>query len=663
MDGPHAPDVTPYDALLLVSFGGPEGPDDVLPFLRRVTAGRDVPDERLAEVAGHYHAFGGRSPLNDQCRALLAAVRDDLSANGIDLPVYWGNRNWDPFLRDAVRQMAADGVRRAACFVTSAYSSYSGCRQYREDLFDAVSAVREPGAGRPVPRLDRLRHYFNHPGFLEPFVDGTVSALERLPDGGRGARLVFVTHSIPTAMAEASGRHLGDPLGGAYVRQHEDAARTIALAVGRRTGQRHAHDLVFCSRSGPPRVPWLEPDVNDHLEGLAREGVPAVAVAPLGFVSDHMEVVFDLDTEARATAERVGLGFQRVPTPGVDGRFVAMVRDLLLERAAAERGEPAGPGRPGPARPQLGRLPGRLLRQPARRPARALRSRPPRPGGCAPVTPVVRASGTSGVDPFALRDLAVQAAVEAAAWVAENRPRGRVDVASTKSSPTDVVTEFDTGAERLLRRRLLGTRPDDGILGEEGASVDTRSGVVWVVDPIDGTVNFVYDHPGYAVSVAAQVGGESVAGAVVDIRTATTFSAVRGGGALLHAAAGSPARDLRVPEPPSLDQALVATGFGYAADLRAAQAAAVAGLLGRVRDIRRVGSASLDLCMVATGQVDAYLERGLNEWDRAAGGLVAQEAGARVVDLDGGPASKRMTLAAAPGLLEPLRRVAVECGF
>jgi ferrochelatase len=341
MDGPHPPDVTPYDALLLVSFGGPEGPDDVLPFLRRVTAGRGVPDERLAEVAEHYHLFGGRSPINDQCRALLAAVRDDLAAHGLDLPVYWGNRNWDPYLRDAVRRMAADGVRRAACFVTSAYSSYSGCRQYREDLFDAVASV--PGTDGPAPRLDRLRHYFNHPGFLDPFVDGTVAALERLPDAGRGARLVFVTHSIPTSMAEASGRHLGDPAGGAYERQHADAARSIAGSVQRRTGEAHGYDVVFCSRSGPPRVPWLEPDVNDHLEALSRDGVPAVVLVPIGFVSDHMEVVFDLDTEARATAERLGLALRRVPTPGVDERFVALVRDLLVERAAAERG--AGPVR------------------------------------------------------------------------------------------------------------------------------------------------------------------------------------------------------------------------------------------------------------------------------------------------------------------------------
>ncbi len=258
--------------------------------------------------------------------------------------------------------------------------------------------------------------------------------------------------------------------------------------------------------------------------------------------------------------------------------------------------------------------------------------------------------------------LAVDAATEAAQWVATQRPPGRVTVAATKSSPTDVVTEFDTGAERLLRTRLLGARPGDGMLGEEGASVESSSGVVWVVDPIDGTVNFVYDHPGYAVSVAAQVDGRSVAGAVVDIRTRTTYSAVRGEGAVLTAEARDPLA-LQVPEPPELAQALVATGFSYETELRTAQAQAVAGLLGEVRDIRRVGAASLDLCMVASGQVDAYLEQGLNRWDIAAGALVAEEAGAVVVGIEGGPPARRMTMAAAPGLLEPLRAVAVRCGF
>ena len=258
--------------------------------------------------------------------------------------------------------------------------------------------------------------------------------------------------------------------------------------------------------------------------------------------------------------------------------------------------------------------------------------------------------------------LAVDAATEAAQWVAAERPPGRVTVTATKSSPTDVVTDFDTGAERLLRTRLLGARPGDGILGEEGASVESSSGVVWVVDPIDGTVNFVYDHPGYAVSVAAQVDGRTVAGAVVDIRTTAVYSAVRGQGALLTPHGGAPV-ELRVPDPPELAQALVATGFNYDTDVRTAQAKAVAVLLGQVRDIRRVGAASLDLCMVASGQVDAYLEQGLNVWDIAAGTLVAEEAGATVAGIDGGPPSRRMTMAAAPGLLERLRAVAVDCGF
>ena len=330
-------DPAPYDALLVVSFGGPERPADVLPFLRNVTRGRGVPPERLSEVAEHYLRFDGRSPINDQNRALVAAVRRDLEAAGIDVPVYWGNRNWDPYLRDAVTAMAADGVGRAACLLTSAYSSYSGCRQYREDLFDAARAV--PGA----PRLDRLRHYFNHPGFVTPFVEATTAALAELDDDVRDqARLVFVTHSIPVAMNAASGRTATDP-GGAYVRQHADVARTVAERVARASAVHRDADLVYCSRSGPPQVPWLEPDVNDHLRRLGSDGVPAVVVVPIGFVSDHMEVGFDLDTEAATTAREVGLGFARAATPGTHPRFVAMVRELLLERAAVERGSAGVP--------------------------------------------------------------------------------------------------------------------------------------------------------------------------------------------------------------------------------------------------------------------------------------------------------------------------------
>ena len=327
--GVERPDVAPYDALLLVSFGGPEQPEDVVPFLENVTAGRGIPRERLEEVGEHYSLFGGRSPINDLNRDLRAGIQADLARAGVDVPVYWGNRNWDPYLTDAVRRMQEDGVTRAACFVTSAYSSWSSCRQYRENLFDAVSAV--PGA----PVLDKLRHYFNHPGFVEPVVDGVLAALAALGDELRdGAHLAFVTHSIPDSMADTSG-----PDGGAYVAQHLDVAAEVAARVAEETGVGHPHALVYCSRSGPPQVPWLEPDVNDHLEALASDGVPAVVLVPVGFVSDHMEVVYDLDTEALATAERLGLPARRSATAGTDPRFVAMVRDLLVERATVERGE------------------------------------------------------------------------------------------------------------------------------------------------------------------------------------------------------------------------------------------------------------------------------------------------------------------------------------
>ncbi|WP_460888801.1 ferrochelatase [Promicromonospora xylanilytica] len=319
----------PYDALLLVSFGGPEKPDDVLPFLQNVTRGRAIPDERLVEVGAHYYGFGGRSPINDQCRELKAAIETDLAANGIDLPVYWGNRNWDPYLPDTLRAMAADGVQRAVYFVTAAYASYSGCRQYRENLAAAVATV-----GDDAPKLHRLPHYFDRPGFIEPFVDATLAALGELPTG---ARMVFVTHSIPTAMNDASGA------GGAYVAQHHTVARAVAGEVARRTGGSAAYDLVYCSRSGPPSQPWLEPDVGDHLEQLAASGTPGAAVIPIGFVSDHMEVIYDLDTEAKDVAARVGLPFARAATPGIDPRFVSMVRELVLERASAERGQQIAP--------------------------------------------------------------------------------------------------------------------------------------------------------------------------------------------------------------------------------------------------------------------------------------------------------------------------------
>nr|MDQ3344268.1 ferrochelatase [Actinomycetota bacterium] len=341
------PDVTPYDALLLVSFGGPEGLDDVGPFLENVTRGRDISRERLEEVGQHYQLFGGRSPINDLNRSFLTALHADLAAAGIELPVYWGNRNWDPYLRDTVAQMAGDGITRAACFVTSAYSSWSSCRQYREDLYDAVDGVE----GAPV--LDKLRHYFNHPGFLEPVADATLAALAGLPDDVREqAHLAFVTHSIPVAMNESSG-----PDGGAYVAQHLSVAAAVAQRVRDETGWQHPHQLVYCSRSGAPHTPWLEPDVNDHLEELVKSGATAVVMVPIGFVSDHMEVIYDLDTEALATADRIGLPARRAATAGIDPRFVAMVRDLLLERATVERGAEVARAASGSIGPMWDRCP------------------------------------------------------------------------------------------------------------------------------------------------------------------------------------------------------------------------------------------------------------------------------------------------------------------
>ncbi|MFD7609851.1 ferrochelatase [Streptomyces sp. NPDC059828] len=330
-------DSAPYDALLLLSFGGPEGPDEVVPFLENVTRGRGIPKERLKEVGQHYFLFGGVSPINDQNRALLAALRADFDAAGLALPVYWGNRNWAPYLTDTLREMVLDGRRRVAVLATSAYASYSGCRQYRENLADALAALEAEGL--PLPRVDKLRHYFNHPGFVGPMVEGVLAALADLPEELRaGAQLAFTTHSIPDAAADASGPVWEHGEGGAYVKQHLDVARVIADAVREETGTEHPWRLVYQSRSGAPHIPWLEPDICDHLEELHGAGVPAVVMVPIGFVSDHMEVLYDLDTEATAKAAELGLPVRRSATVGADPRFAAAVRDLVLERAATERG-------------------------------------------------------------------------------------------------------------------------------------------------------------------------------------------------------------------------------------------------------------------------------------------------------------------------------------
>ena len=318
-----------YDAVVLVSFGGPEGPDDVMPFLRNVVRGRDVPDERLAEVAEHYHHFGGVSPINAQCRELLDALRTELARAGIGLPVYWGNRNWHPYLTDTAAQMRSDGVRRALAFVTSPFGSYSSCRQYLEDIASAT-------ADGPV--IDKIRHYHDHPGYVGPHADAVRAAAATLSDLPPDAvRLVFTAHSIPMSMQERSG-----PDGGRYGAQLRETARLVAREAG--TGS--AWDLVWQSRSGPPQVPWLEPDINDHLRALTAMGVRGVVVSPIGFISDHLEVTWDLDSEAKETARELGLRYVRAGTPGADPRFVTMVRELIQERI-----DPSVP------RARLGRLP------------------------------------------------------------------------------------------------------------------------------------------------------------------------------------------------------------------------------------------------------------------------------------------------------------------
>lgn len=308
-------------AFLLVSFGGPEGPADVMPFLRNVTAGRDVPDDRLRQVAEHYYRFGGVSPINAQCRELIAAIEKDFAAGGIDLPVYWGNRNWRPYLTDTMRAMADDGITTAIAFATSAYSSYSSCRQYLDDIARARAAI-----GPSAPRVIKIPPYYRHPGFIASFTDAAGQALASLPADVRdGAELVFSAHSIPESMAAVSGPH-----GGAYPAQLAEVASLVAAGLGRTTWK-----LAYQSRSGPAAVPWLGPDVSECLAALVRDGATAAVVVPIGFISDHMEVLFDLDVEAARTAHEVGLPMARAATPGTDPGFVAMISSLAAEYAYA----------------------------------------------------------------------------------------------------------------------------------------------------------------------------------------------------------------------------------------------------------------------------------------------------------------------------------------
>ena len=312
-----------YDAILLASFGGPEGQDDVIPFLRNVTRGRGIPEERLEEVAHHYRAFGGVSPINDQNRELKAALEAELAARGIDLPVLWGNRNWAPYLADALVEANERGFTTLIAVGTSAYSSYSSCRQYREDYAKALEETGLEG----VIAIDKVRQFFDHPGFVQPFIEGVRAGLAEL-SGTEKPHVLFATHSVPTDDADRSGPRDRDfGAGGAYAAQH--------LAVAEVVMSEHpgvAWDLVYQSRSGPPSQPWLEPDINDRIEQLAADGVTGLVIVPLGFISDHMEVKWDLDTEALETAREHGMTAVRVPTPGVHAAFVSGLVDLVLER-------------------------------------------------------------------------------------------------------------------------------------------------------------------------------------------------------------------------------------------------------------------------------------------------------------------------------------------
>jgi ferrochelatase len=307
-----------YQAVLVLSFGGPEKKEDVIPFLERVLRGRNVPRDRMLEVAEHYYHFGGRSPINDQNRGLMAALTGELEARGPRLPVYWGNRNWHPFLGDTLREMASDGIERAMVFVTSAFGSYSGCRQYLEDI-DSARAELGPSA----PRLDKLRGFHNHPGFIGAVADRVRKAFEQIPPERReSCGLLFTAHSIPAAMAS------GSP----YVGQLTEACRLVAKAASRMR-----YELAYQSRSGPPGQPWLEPDISETLRRYRETSGPGahVVVSPIGFISDHMEVVYDLDTEAARLARSLDLNMIRAGTPGDHPQFIAMIRELIAAEAVS----------------------------------------------------------------------------------------------------------------------------------------------------------------------------------------------------------------------------------------------------------------------------------------------------------------------------------------
>jgi ferrochelatase len=310
-------DQTPYDAVLIVSFGGPEGMSEVMPFLENVLRGKNVPEDRMRAVAHHYELFGGVSPINSQNRALISALEKELEEEGPRLPIYWGNRNWHPMLSETLRRMRDAGIKRALAFFTSAYSSYSGCRQYREDIARAQAEV-----GEGAPQVEKLRSFYNHPGFIEANVENVRAALAQIPLERRNrAKIAFTAHSIPLIMSGNCD----------YEAQLIETCRLVGEGVG------HADwRLVFQSRSGPPTQPWLAPDICDYLKELKDAGTEDVVIAPVGFISDHMEVLYDLDTEARALCEKIELKMVRAPTVGSHPAFISMIRELILEQVVPE---------------------------------------------------------------------------------------------------------------------------------------------------------------------------------------------------------------------------------------------------------------------------------------------------------------------------------------
>ncbi len=302
-----------YDAILVMSFGGPEGMDDVMPFLENVTHGRNIPHERLLEVAEHYRHFGGVSPINEQNLALISALEDELQENEIDLPIYFGNRNWHPMITDTVQQMKDDGIQRVLAFFTSSFSSYSGCRQYREDIQQAIETV-----GEGAPEFDKIRVFYNHPGFINTVVDNVRSAIQQFPEDERETvHIAFTAHSIPMGMARNS----------AYEMQLKESCRIVAEMIGT-----DHYNLVYQSRSGPPQMPWLEPDILDYMDNIAGQGVKNLVIMPIGFISDHLEVLFDLDAEAVQKADELGMKMVRAATVGTAKPFVRMIRELIVER-------------------------------------------------------------------------------------------------------------------------------------------------------------------------------------------------------------------------------------------------------------------------------------------------------------------------------------------